>query len=164
MKYTMMKLLLTYILVFTVSFLGAQSLDKVVLGSAGEPIENTEVKVNFTIGEPIVGLVTNYETIDQGFWASSGILVIPLTVSEQTIDIVVYPNPVVEELTIYAGENKVLGMQLFAVNAKRVLVQKVDAPQLEHKIDMSYLTRGVYILQLFLEGNKELQEFKIIKN
>lgn len=159
-----MKPLLTYILVFAVSLLNAQSVDKVVFGSAGRPMESSDISVNFTMGEPIVGLVANNETIDQGFWASSGILVIPLVVSEKPIEIVVYPNPVVEELTIYTGENKVLGIQLFAVNAQRVLVQKVDAPQLEHKIDMSYLTRGVYILQLFLEGNKELQEFKIIKN
>jgi len=144
--------------------LGAQSLEKTVFSPAGQPTQNSGISINFTIGEPIVGLISDKETIGQGFWAGKGILVIPLSITESPSRIVVYPNPVVEELTVFTGDEKILGLQLFAVNAQRVLVQKVDAPQLEHKIDMSHLTKGVYVLQLYVGGNKELQEFKIIKN
>ena len=159
-----MKLIIVWVFLCMIINTSAQSISKDIYASAGESLGGTSATINFTVGEPVVGLVSSSESIDQGFWSSSGILVIPLTVNQSPIEIVVYPNPVIEELTISAGHTKVLGIQLFAVNAQRVLVQRVDATQLDHKIDMSYLTRGVYILQLFLEGHDELREYKIIKN
>ncbi len=159
-----MKLLFLCTLFCVVIGMNAQSITKDIISNGGETLDGTSGIINFTVGEPIVGLVSSSESIDQGFWAGSGILVIPLTIGENPIEIIVYPNPVIEELTVFTGDNKVIGIQIFAVNAQRVLNQKVDASLLEHKIDMSYMTQGVYILQLFLKGENELQEYKIIKN
>lgn len=160
----MLRTLLFYILLFTTVFLEAQSLERTVVGSTGGTMSAGGTIMGFTVGETLVGMVSNTNTIDQGFWAGKGIVVIPLSTSESPLEIVVYPNPVVEELSIFTGENRVYGIQLFAVNAQQVMTQKVAADKIDHKIDMSHLTKGVYILQLFLEGESELLEFKIIKN
>ncbi|WP_209400846.1 T9SS type A sorting domain-containing protein [Pseudozobellia sp. WGM2] len=142
----------------------AQSIDKSIISSAGGLLVSADISMGFTIGESAVGYLLNNNSVDQGFWAGKGILVIPLSIEEEHIDIVVYPNPVVEELTVFSGNSEVLAIQLFSVNAQRVFIQTSNASEVEHIIDMSYLTKGVYILQLLIKGKGELKEYKIIKN
>jgi hypothetical protein len=159
----MMKLLLTYLLIFTVVALNAQALDKVIVASVGGSISSADVTIGFTIGEPIVGLVHNDTSVDQGFWAASHILVIPESPEEDLSGILVYPNPVEEELTIFTNNIKIYGITLFAIDGRRVLKQKVELAQLEHKIDLSHLSKGMYVLRLFIEGDNKGKLFKIIK-
>ena len=142
----------------------AQSIDKSIISSAGGLLVSADISMGFTIGESAVGYLLNSNSVDQGFWAGKGILVIPLSIEEEHIDIVVYPNPVAEELTVFSGNSEVLAIQLFSVNAQRVFIQTSNASEVEHIIDMSYLTKGVYILQLLIKGKGELKEYKIIKN
>lgn len=157
-----MKLLLTYILLFVAACLSAQSMSKSAVSTAGIELSGLEATVNFTIGEPIVGLVANNESIDQGFWAGS-LFVEPLTIEKELGGIVVYPNPMIDELNIQTNNNPVYGITMFAVNGKMALKQKVESTQLEHKIDVSHLAKGMYVLRLSIEKEKEEKLFKIIK-
>ncbi|MBG49029.1 MAG: hypothetical protein CML05_12150 [Pseudozobellia sp.] len=145
-------------------FMCAQSIERSVIGSAGELLSFGGQSLNYTLGESVVGYIAGPTSIDQGFWVGKGILVIPLPVeNEENIQIRVYPNPVIDQITIYTGEEEILAMQVFGVNAQRVLHQSVESRQLEQKLDLSHLSKGVYILQLLVKG-KNLKEYKIIKN
>jgi len=157
-----MKQLLTFITIFSITVLGAQSIDKTVIAAAGSIYSTPETSISFTIGEPIVGLVGGDAFIDQGFWAGSEITVESLNEEEELDGILVYPNPVESELTIFTNNKEVYGITLFAVDGRRVLKQKVESTQLEHKIDLSYLSKGMYVLRLLTEGDGE-KLFKIIK-
>ncbi len=160
----MMKKLLTYFLMFTVTVICAQNVGKTVVASSGGTVTNAEVTVGYTIGEPIVGPVGSDTRIDQGFWAGGELIVEPINDGEEDLSgILVYPNPVESELTIFTNNKEIYGITLFAVNGKRVLKQKVDSIQLEYKIDMSYLAKGMYVLRLFVEGDNKGKLFKIIK-
>lgn len=157
-----MKLLYTNILLVTTTFLSAQSMDKSRISNAGTSFAEGGISLSFTIGEPIVGMVTNEESIDQGFWAGS--LIVESITKEENLDgILVYPNPVADELTVFTNNQKVFGITLFAVNGQRALQQEVDASLLEHKIAFNYLTKGVYVLRLYVEGDNKGKLFKIIK-
>lgn len=158
----MKKLLLTSTMLLFIFFGQAQTLDKSVVSNAGEAHSNAEFQINFTIGEPLVGLVMNESSIDQGFWAGS-LVVIPITEEEDLNGIVIYPNPVTDELNIYTNNNSIYGITLFAVNGKRVLKKKVDATLLEHKINTSHLAKGMYALRLFIQGSDQEKLFKVIK-
>ncbi|MGI9550301.1 MAG: T9SS type A sorting domain-containing protein [Aurantibacter sp.] len=158
----MMKFLLTSLLLFTAACLGAQSMGKNTFSSAGIELSGQEVTVSFTIGEPIIGLIANNESIDQGFWAGS-LYVEPITPEKELGGIVVYPNPVIDQLNIETNNNAVYGITLFAVNGKQALQQKVDATLLEHKIDLSHLAKGMYVLRLSIEKDEQGKLFKIIK-
>jgi len=158
-----MKQLLAYLLIFTVVALNAQTVDKAIVTSVGGSVSNTDVTIGFTIGEPIVGLVHNGISIDQGFWAASQILVIPESPEEDLSGILVYPNPVEEELTIFTNNIEIYGITLFAMDGRRVLKQKVESIQLEHKINLSHLSKGMYVLRLFVEGDNKRKLFKVIK-
>ncbi|MEP3208274.1 MAG: T9SS type A sorting domain-containing protein [Maribacter sp.] len=157
-----MKSIGTYVLILTTATLSAQSIDKTVVASAGSTMSVSELTIGYTIGESIVGFTTNENTIDQGFWAGS-LQVENITEQKDLDGIVVYPNPVVNELSIFTDKNEVYGITLFAVDGSGVLKQTVEPTRLEHKIDLSYLSRGVYILRLFIKGDTEEKLFKIIK-
>ena len=155
--------LLLFFLILNTTFSFAQSIERSVISNVGGVMSNTDISVSFTVGEPVVGLIADANSVDQGFWAGKGILVIPLSPSEEPSDILVYPNPVVEEVTVFTSENKVVGIELFAVNGQRVFSQKIEENKLEYKIDMAYMAKGVYVLKLFLEGNSETNVYKLIK-
>ena len=155
--------LLLFFLILNTTFSFAQSIERSVISNVGGVMSNTDISVSFTVGEPVVGLIADANSVDQGFWAGKGILIIPLSPDEEPSDILVYPNPVVEEVTVFTSENKVVGIELFAVNGQRVFSQKIEENKLEYKIDMAYMAKGVYILKLFLEGNSETNVYKLIK-
>lgn len=157
-----MKSLLTYFLILTATALSAQSTDKTIMASAGSTMSISEVTINYTIGEPIVGFVATENSIDQGFWAGS-LEVENITEQKDLDGIVVYPNPVVNELSIFTDNNEIYGITLFGLDGRRVLKQTVEATQLEHKINLSHLSKGVYVLRLFIKDDAEGKLFKIIK-
>lgn len=157
-----MKILLSLYLIFSAVSLSAQYVDKTVMANAGNSLVGSEVSMDFTIGEPIVGLVHNELSIDQGFWAGS-LRVEPLQPEKELGGIVVYPNPVGDELNIFTNSNRLVGITLFSVNGQRVLKEKVEASQLEHHINVNHLSKGTYVLSLFLEESTEEKMFKIIK-
>lgn len=145
-------------------FAVSQSIGRTVIASAGGSLAGPDVGIGFTLGESAVGYRANDLAVDQGFWAGGAIMVVPMFPEEDDVNIVVYPNPVAERLTVFSGDHKVLAMQLFSIDAKRVFVKNTDESQVEHVIDMDYMAKGVYILQLVLKGRGDLKEYKIIKN
>lgn len=157
-----MKLLLTYLLLLIAACLSAQTMAKNTVSNAGVEMSNVEYSVSFTIGEPIVGLISNNESIDQGFWAGS-LFVEPITHEKELAGIMVYPNPMINELNIQTNNHVVFGITMFALNGKMALKQKVESTLLEHKIDVSHLARGMYVLRLSIENQKEEKLFKVIK-
>lgn len=159
----MKKFLLVVLFLFFGLALQAQEKNRFVYAIGGEALAISAYAVNFTIGEPLVGLVASNDSVDQGFWAGS-LQIEPITESQGLNGIVVYPNPVNEELSIYADNNQIYGITLFAVNGKMALKQKVDATLLEHQIDVNHLAKGMYVLRLFIDDDNQEKLFKIIKN
>lgn len=157
-----MKLLLNCLFLFTTACLSAQTMAKNTVSNAGIEMSNPEYTVSFTIGEPIIGLISNNESIDQGFWAGS-LFVEPITPKEELGGIVIYPNPMINELNIQTNNNPIFGVTMFAVNGKMALKQKVESTQVEHKIDVSHLAKGMYVLRLSVEESQEEKLFKVIK-
>mgnify|MGYP000050056203 FL=1 len=155
------KLPFVYISILLTAMLSAQTTDKTVVASGGSAMA-AQVTISYTIGEPIVGLVANESSIDQGFWAGS-LVVEAITIKKELEGIKIFPNPVVDELNILTNSNPVYAITLFAVDGRRTLKKKVDASLVEHRIDLSHLSKGVYVLRLFVEGTDEAKMFKIIK-
>ncbi len=140
----------------------SQTDDRSVLSNAGEPLSNGTLQLNFTMGEPIVGLVGSTTSIDQGFWASQTIIV-PVPFTENPTGIAVYPVPVDDILNIATRGQQLVGLQVFSVDRRMVFSKAITATTTAHQIDLSTISRGVYVLQLFLEEANEALLFKIIK-
>jgi len=142
--------------------LTAQGIEKLTSSNAGDALNNAELKINFTIGEPLVGMVHNESSIDQGFWAGS-LEVTPISQETDLGGIIIYPNPVDDQLNIYTDGNEIYGITLFAVNGKMALKLNVDSTLLEHKVNTSHLAKGMYVLRLFIKDENQEKLFKIIK-
>lgn len=141
----------------------AQSLDRSVVASQGNTLSNDDISLGFTVGEPLVGLIAREGAIDQGFWTGYGLLIIPLSLEEDDIEILVYPNPVVESVSVASTEQSIDGMELFAINGQKVSSQLFDTANTEFEIDMTTHANGVYVLRLYLEEGTQIKEYKLIK-
>ncbi|WGK65420.1 T9SS type A sorting domain-containing protein [Croceiramulus getboli] len=140
-----------------------QTISSSVVANAGTTLENGDPSLAFTLGEPLVGLVTNNESVAQGFWSGAGAgSTLRLEVLPETITLLAYPNPVTDQLTIQLDRAQAFDAHLFNVVGKQVL--QADFTQQEQQLDMSSLTNGVYLLQLRFRESGLLKTFKIIKN
>lgn len=139
-----------------------QTNDRSILSNAGKPLSNGTLQLNFTMGEPIVGLVGSTTSIDQGFWASQAILE-PMPYTENPTGIAVYPVPVNDILNVATSGQQLVGLQVFSIDRRMVISKIITVDVTEHQIDLSTISKGVYVLQLFLEEASETLLFKIIK-
>jgi len=155
----MKKFILPLVLVqATVSILGQ---NQEVLSTAGENLSTTDAQLQYTIGEPII-LTESQEsvTLTQGFHQSN---LIVTSISElPNFDISVFPNPVVDLLTI-ANKEGIEGVQLLLtdVNGKELETRKILNQNTQ--INFSSFSTGVYFLNLSNEDNSAVKTYKIIK-
>lgn len=162
----MKSLLIMLCFIYATSYLQAQSISKQVIGSSGEPISNGTYTLNFTIGEPIVGIIQNGVTIHQGFWAelfSDETLSITTLTDENTIS--VFPNPVVNYLNFHFKQNEAVNymVKLFDMSGKQVMNANLKSQNQNSQLDISQLSNGVYVLTLESKETNYNTSFKIIK-
>ncbi|WP_299276163.1 T9SS type A sorting domain-containing protein [uncultured Psychroserpens sp.] len=161
------QLLMFFLLLISLTT-SAQSISKQVIGSTGSLIVNETYSINFTTGESVVGLVQNNATIHQGFWA---FLINDETLSVATAsalinEITYYPNPVIDQLTINFT-NDISGQYYIAfydILGKKILSRNLDTNVRQHIINMSSLSKGVYLMRISSITNSFNKTTKIIKN
>lgn len=145
------------------SMVSAQTIDRQVFTTAGNSVNNTNHKITFTIGEPIIGTIQNNTVINQGFLAAASSST-TLAVDEQLLStaIKVYPNPVSENLQIdftdVTGEAKLM---LYSITGQLVKTEKLNAQN--NTINVSHLQNGLYLVNLHFSDYKIIKSFKIIK-
>lgn len=145
----------------------AQSISKQVIGSSGKSLSNGINLINFTVGEPIVGMVQSGVTIHQGFWAelfNDGTLSVSIPVSHVN-EVRLYPNPVVSYLQIQFKQNEAIHYEakLFDINGKQVLYADLQSQNKNNQLDVSFLSNGIYVLSITSIETKYQKSFKIIK-
>lgn len=164
----MKKLIHILIMFFIAAQVQAQSISKQVIGSSGESITNGTYTINFTAGESIVGMIQNGATIGQGFWAEIfNDNTLSVTTPTDFVDqINLYPNPVVNYLNIRFKKNESVNyqLQLFDINGKQIIKTSLNSQNNNHKLDVSLLSNGIYVLSISSVETNYKKSFKIIKN
>jgi len=158
-----MKTAITFLLLITIRIVTAQSIDKQVIASGGETINNANHSLTFTIGEPVIGKIQNSAIINQGFLAgaASGST---LAVDEQLLStaIKVYPNPVADNLSIdlngVSGNAKVT---IYSSTGQLLKTEKLNTQN--NTININHLQNGLYLVNLHFSDYKTVKTFKIIK-
>lgn len=79
--------------------------------------------------------------------------------SNQQIQILVYPNPVQDKLTIKVDPNKVSLVKFYNSSGKLIIQSNLHS----QVFDLSGFNEGVYFLRLFNDSNQLIDSFKIIK-
>ncbi|WP_298309663.1 T9SS type A sorting domain-containing protein [uncultured Aquimarina sp.] len=160
-----MKIIYTFMLLCFAITSQSQSIDTSAISNSGGSNSNTSHSITFTIGETIIGTITNSESIDQGFWSGIASLNVLSTEEFQFSNsaISIYPNPVLDFFTIRIPDINSYTISLFNLNGQEIIHQKINTSLVDNRIDISSLSQGVYLLKLSIPTTNENKTFKIIK-
>lgn len=152
------KLMLTMVMVWASTYsAGAQIVSPMVTDGHSYNYNKNGVFIDMSIGElAITTLETSSQIITQGFLQPITIK-IPCDIPE----LVYYPNPVVDKITIEASscDVRVKYVEAYDLFGKSVLV--ADAS--ENIIDLASIGVGVYMLRVYADNAELLGTIKIIK-
>ena len=142
------------------SAVAQQRIQKKIINTAGKTYTNNGVRLNVSVGEPIVGNVSNSNrvTLSQGFFTGiqKPTVTNPGSASNQ---FQVYPNPVRNSLVIKGNMALVNQIQLFDIAGHLVLLQAISS----NTLSMNSLAPGYYFAKLLGKSNEVLNTFKIVK-
>lgn len=157
---------LLLIALFSFSAINAQSISQYVIGNSGATISGVSNTLSFTLGETVIGNISNGESLGQGFWLGAiEEVVLSNDDFSQSTDAVVYPNPVSDMLNItfkdMAGQD--FEVMLYDVNGKAVMHQELKNSASTETINLSSFSSGIYLLKIAQVSTQKSKTFKIIK-
>jgi hypothetical protein len=78
----------------------------------------------------------------------------------------IYPNPVIDNITIKTSVNDIADIEISIVNISGDIVYhellKAQKGEITHKIDLSSLSAGTYIINLMNKGVNESERFVVM--
>ncbi|GHC56018.1 T9SS type A sorting domain-containing protein [Ulvibacter litoralis] len=153
-------------MLFTLTVSQAQSLSQAVVSTSGNTINGASNTLSFTIGEPIIGAISNGEKLGQGFWLGA-IEEIVLSNDDFTFEVTttVYPNPVTDYLTINFKDMVARDFEIVIhdMNGKVILQKKVENNVNSETINFYNYNQGIYLLTIVQSATVKSKTFKIIK-
>lgn len=148
--------LLIFTLLATVSVFGQE-----VIGSSGQTLSNGPLSVSQTIGETIVGTLTNGISIDQGFHQSSGTIT-SVNESENAQDVTVYPNPFSRQIFV-SGEEELGMINIYDAKGMLVFQHQARKGETNAELELSHLSAGHYIIRSRAINRAKSTSHSIIK-
>ena len=154
-----MKKLTVFLLVTTTCF--SQTVSKQVIGTAGKTQSNSNLKVSWTTGEPVVGLMTaGGNQLGNGYYPALNLQA--LSVEDNTMDVQlrVYPNPTSKSLYVSHPELNSFGITIVDLNGKQLYQGTINK---EEPLDVSNYTLGMYMVTVENSATNKKNTYKIIK-
>ena len=140
----------------------SQSISKQVIGTAGKTQTNSNLKVSWTTGEPVVGLMTaGGNQLGNGYYPAMDLQA--LSVEDNTLEaqIKVYPNPTSQMLYVSHPKINSFGIQIVDLNGKQVYTGIISKDQ---SLDVSNYSQGMYLITIENKEANKNNTYKIIKN
>jgi hypothetical protein len=154
-----MKHLLFILLVSVMGY--SQSISKQVIGTAGKTQVNSSLKVSWTAGETVVGLMTaGGNQLGNGYYHAMDLQVLNLQDNAIALEIKLYPNPTSQFLYVSYTENSLISIQIADLNGKQIYFGTIEK---EVPIDVSSYTQGMYLVTIKNTTNNKKNTYKIIK-
>jgi hypothetical protein len=155
-----MKNLVIILLVTTMGY--SQTISKQVIGTAGKTQSNSNLKVSWTTGEPVVGLMTAGDNqLSNGYHPAMNIKTLKVEDKSLDVQFKVYPNPTSQLLCVSHPELNSFAIQITDLNGKQIYLGTIGK---DHPLDVSKYPQGMYLVTV---ENKEVNKkntYKIIKN
>ena len=154
-----MKQLIFILLASTTCF--SQTISKQVIGTAGKTQTNSNLKVSWTTGEPVVGLMTaGGNQLGNGYYPAMDIQALSIDDLALNVEIMLYPNPTSQSLYVSHPELNSFGIQIVDLNGKQVYAGTIEK---EVPLDVSSYTQGMYLVTIEDTTNHKKNTYKIIK-
>ena len=150
------------IIILLLSFVGySQSISKQVIGTAGKTQTNSNLKVSWTTGEPVVCLMTaGGNQLGNGYYPAMDIQA--LNIEDNLIDfqIKVYPNPTSQFLYVTHPEISSFFIHIVDLNGKLMYSGTINK---EEPLDISNYSTGIYVVTIENKESNKKNNYKIIK-
>ena len=136
-----------------------------VLTSGGDA-SSTNGSVSYSVGQVVYTTITGTDgSVAQGVQQPYEISV--STAIENTEDILLefkaYPNPVKDNLRLYAGRHDIKDMYYQLLDIKGKILENKKITNIESSINMSVLPRGTYFLKVIYRSDTSSDEMKVFK-
>ena len=144
-------------LLFCAAAANAQTVVATAGGEAGT--------VSFTVGQPFVEVAeSDAGSFTPGVQQAYAITVVDGIDNEQiSLEAEVYPNPVVDRLTLRVAEADNVALRYTLTDNNGRILETADIAEVQTAIDMARYVQGVYFLRVD-DGNAVVKTFKIVKN
>tara|TARA_Y100000385_G_scaffold11672_1_gene12043 strand:+ start:1473 stop:1949 length:477 start_codon:yes stop_codon:yes gene_type:complete len=154
----------TTVLFFIISITGfSQSISKQVIGPGGQTYENGNNKLSYTLGEVVVGAMTDEDgtyQLGNGYYPSLDLTPLSIETPDLDLKIKVFPNPSKEVIFITHPTEQFFNLSISDVSGKQIL-QTVH--QKEQPLNVQTLTIGTYFITVTTKESKQTNTYKIIK-
>lgn len=157
-----MKQLSCVIFILTASLSMSQTIARQVIGSSGKTLTNSNLSVSYSVGEPVVGLMTgNGIQLGNGYYPAMDIQALSIDDATLNVDIKLYPNPTSQSLYVSHPEYNSFAIQITDLNCKQIYIGTIEK---EVPLDVSSYSQGMYLVTIEDTTNHKKNTYKIIKN
>ena len=155
-----MKQLILFMFVATFGY--SQTISKKVIGAAGKTQSNSNLQVSWTLGEPVVGLMTasGRNQLANGYYPALNLQVLSVEDNAIEAQIKVFPNPTSQFLYVTHPELIAFGINIVDLNGKQVYSGTISK---EQPLDVSNYSQGMYLVTIENKTTKQKNTYKIIK-
>jgi hypothetical protein len=154
-----MKYLILYLLVTTIGY--SQIISKQVIGAAGKTQSSANSKLSWTVGEPIVGLMSsNGSQLGNGYYPALNLQALSVEDNSMNFQLKVYPNPTSQSLYVSHPDVNSFGIRIVDLNGKLLYQGTINK---EEPLDVSNYTQGVYMVTIENRTTNMHNMYKIIK-
>jgi hypothetical protein len=154
-----MKYLIVILLVTSIGY--SQTISKQVIGTAGKTQSNSNFKVSWTAGEPVVGLMSaGGHQLGNGYYPAMNLQALSIDDATLNVQIKVYPNPTSQSLYVSHPELNSFQIQITDLNGKQVYIGTIEK---EIPLDVSNYTQGMYLITIENKESNKKNTYKIIK-
>jgi hypothetical protein len=110
------------LLLLLISSIGqAQSISKQVIGTSGKTLTNSNLKLSYTVGEPVVGLMTaGGNQLGNGYYPAMDLQALSVEDNVLDVQLRVYPNPTLQSLYVSNPEMNSFGITIVDLNGKQL--------------------------------------------
>ena len=164
----MKKIILICVIILNLCNLcSAQSIEPEVYASSGSHYTGTNAQLSWTIGEPIIEIVSNTSNIvTQGFHQTNYDITSIKENPDLGYDISIFPNPVSNTLQINISgnvNNSNLKIELMDITGKILITEKVAGTIINYQLNIREYATGSYFLRITNEKEQLINSYKIQK-
>jgi hypothetical protein len=139
----------------------SQSISKQVIGSAGKTQSNANLKVSYTVGEPVVGIMTaGGNQLGNGYYPALNLQALSVEDNVLDVQLKVYPNPTSQLLYVSHPELNSFGITIVDLNGKQLYSGTINK---EEPLDVSGFTQGMYLVTVENAIANKKNTYKVIK-
>ena len=150
------------LLLLVISSIGqAQSISKQVVGTSGKTLTNSNLKLTYTVGEPVVGLMTaGGNQLGNGYYPALNLQTLSVEDNVLDVQLKLYPNPTSQSLYVSHPDMNSFGITIVDLNGKQLYQGTINK---DEPLDVSGFTQGMYLVTIENTTTNKINTYKIIK-